>query len=429
MTLATLQTETEPIESSMAQCPECHKVLKKKSLARHMREIHPKIENILNCPLCDKSFARKSNLTRHIESNHSEKVTERTSNDLKSMANRDKKFHCSVCGLSFKQKCHYTEHIRIHQGFRFNCSHCKKSFSRATTLKQHMLATHPDLTTANTEITSSNAVTTELKKSEDGNIILCEVATTDCEGDVEPQSKRCCNKPNHQEHDHSGCTKVAYLQHDDHVDFLHSCGDVFCHDEKVPLGQAPHTFDNLHAISLQHPSEETKTPAGAHDDHSACASVGFLPHGKHVDFLHNCGSVSCRHETNDYCIQGATTVNHSACAKVAYLHHNDHVDFLHSCGRLFCHDEEVSFGQAPHTHENLHAMVGPLTSTVSEASSTRPDTVQGSSPTSRHTAKKARNLSSAGHQKTPNPSSASCVFSSTAPIDQDLDSSFCDFFE
>eukprot|EP00603_Paraphysomonas_imperforata_P011742 CAMPEP_0114472270 /NCGR_PEP_ID=MMETSP0104-20121206/12292_1 /TAXON_ID=37642 ORGANISM="Paraphysomonas imperforata, Strain PA2" /NCGR_SAMPLE_ID=MMETSP0104 /ASSEMBLY_ACC=CAM_ASM_000202 /LENGTH=440 /DNA_ID=CAMNT_0001646243 /DNA_START=15 /DNA_END=1337 /DNA_ORIENTATION=+ len=437
--VAAQNVESEPIESSMTQCLECHKVLKKKSLARHMREIHPKIDNILNCPHCDKSFARKSNLTRHIESNHSEKVIEKSSNDLKSAANRDKRFHCSVCGLYFKQKCHYTEHIRIHQGFRFNCSHCQKSFSRATTLKQHMLATHPNVTATTTETISSNT----LKKSDNGNIILREVATTESDDDGEPKCKqRCCSKSTeklpsqhtvtNQDHDHRGCTKVAYLQHDDHVDFLHSCGSVFCHDERVPLGQAPHMFDNLHAISLQHPSEGTKV-FGAHDDHSACASVGFLPHGKHVDFLHSCGSVSCRSHTTDSSMQGqGEAFDHSTCTKVAYLHHNDHVDFLHSCGRLFCHDEEISFGEAPHTHENLHAMVAPLTSSVPETSSNRPESLLGSSPTSSHMAKKARNTSSpppppnAGQQKAaPNSSSSDYV----CPIDQDMVSNFCNFFE
>lgn len=417
--------------SSMTQCTECHKMLKKKSLARHMREIHPKNESMLNCSHCDKSFARKSNLSRHIESNHADIVKDKEQNTA---ANKDKKFNCNVCGLFFKQKCHYTEHLQIHQGFRFECQHCKKSFSRATTLKQHMLATHPNIQVeSNTAINDKNA---GVKISEYG------VASAKCNDGSSIQStghnsSRCNHQHGHNHHyhrnqasahaDHKGCTKVAFLQHDDHIDFLHSCGSVLCHDEEVPFGQAPYTHENLHSMIVKGPEADGSNVS---PEHSSCTSVAFLPHGGHVDFLHSCGSVSCRDDSRPLhatSVQGSQ--NHKGCTKVAYLQHDDHIDFLHSCGSLFCQDEEVSFGQAPRTHDNLHSMVA--------NSSIMPvvvadEALQGSS--GQRVAKKPRNTSSPAHNVKSDESNY--LFSPTARhdenlchIDQDMVSSFCSFFE
>jgi uncharacterized C2H2 Zn-finger protein len=423
---------------SMTQCTECNKMLKKKSLARHMREIHPKNENMLNCPHCDKSFARKSNLSRHIESNHSDSV--KADKEQSAPTNKDKKFNCNVCGLFFKQKCHYTEHLQIHQGFRFECQHCKKSFSRATTLKQHMLATHPTV-----PADSSNSVSGDFKMA-GGKVSEYGVASARYNGDRSSHvagghASRCNHQHGHKQHchqrnqtsthaDHSSCTKVAYLQHDDHIDFLHSCGSVFCHDEEVPFGQAPYTHENLHSMVVRAP--ETRDSAVS-PEHSSCTSVAYLPHGSHVDFLHSCGNVSCRDESRPlHATAVQSSHNHEGCTKVAYLQHDNHIDFLHSCGSLFCQDEEVSFGEAPRTHDNLHSMVA----NNSVLPIVVADEVLHGGASGQRVAKKPRNTSSPTHNAKPDDSSSNYLFSPSARhdenlcnIDQDMVSSFCSFFE
>ncbi|XP_041449879.1 zinc finger protein 525-like [Drosophila obscura] len=73
------------------------------------------------CSLCPKSYAHKSNLTRH-----------------KQLHTEDRPFKCSDCLKSFKLKYHLQGHIRTHTSDRsFQCCHCSKSFKQKKALQQH----------------------------------------------------------------------------------------------------------------------------------------------------------------------------------------------------------------------------------------------------------------------------------------------------
>lgn len=51
-------------------------------------------------------------------------------------------FSCSLCGKSYKQKCHLKRHFTNHYGVKFSCSICGKNFGRKDTLRIHMLQVH-----------------------------------------------------------------------------------------------------------------------------------------------------------------------------------------------------------------------------------------------------------------------------------------------
>lgn len=145
----------EEVVGDITQCSMCHKFIRKNSMARHVREVHPATEEKVldhSCPHCPRQFARKSNLNRHIESTHASFLGNKES--VQEKASSERKYKCGECGLSFKQKCHYVEHVQIHQGFRFACLHCGKTFSRLTTLRQHARSVHNceiDATAARTQ--------------------------------------------------------------------------------------------------------------------------------------------------------------------------------------------------------------------------------------------------------------------------------------
>ncbi len=161
------------------RCEQCDKTFStKKILNRHIRELHISklIGGEIPCDKCGKTFSRQSNLIRHIAAVHSE-----------SDQQKNYKHCCHVCGAKFKQKCHLNEHSLIHIGVRHICSHCGHSFSRAQSLKLHISTHH----------------------THKGNNI---------DGDLSSTTNR--------SKDH--CKKIAYMNHDDHIDFLLTCGSILC---------------------------------------------------------------------------------------------------------------------------------------------------------------------------------------------------------
>ncbi|XP_035205650.1 zinc finger protein 117-like, partial [Stegodyphus dumicola] len=82
------------------------------------------------CEVCNKAFAQKSDLKRHI------------------LIHTGLKCHvCDVCNKSFTHKFHLNKHLLLHTGERPHvceegslvCEVCKKSFTQKSALKQHLL--------------------------------------------------------------------------------------------------------------------------------------------------------------------------------------------------------------------------------------------------------------------------------------------------
>ncbi|XP_061788354.1 uncharacterized protein [Nerophis lumbriciformis] len=102
------------------------------------------------CSLCDQSFSKKTDFTRHMRTHTGGKpfkcllCDERFTNKASwllhmSEHTRPKPFSCSVCDKIFSTKAEVTRHMRTHTGEKpFSCSVCDKSFSRKKTAVAHM---------------------------------------------------------------------------------------------------------------------------------------------------------------------------------------------------------------------------------------------------------------------------------------------------
>jgi len=78
------------------------------------------------CDLCNRSFAEKCTLKRHIR-----------------IHTKEKPWKCDTCGKAFNQSCSLQAHIRIHTGERpFPCEFCEKRFRQSTHRRQHMKRVH-----------------------------------------------------------------------------------------------------------------------------------------------------------------------------------------------------------------------------------------------------------------------------------------------
>ena len=81
-----------------------------------------------NCNVCNKSFAFKTGLSRHIKVVH-EGI---------------KKYECETCNKVFAQSEHLNSHqSAVHEGIKkYECKTCDKAFSQLHSLKDHQLAIH-----------------------------------------------------------------------------------------------------------------------------------------------------------------------------------------------------------------------------------------------------------------------------------------------
>lgn len=111
-------------------CPHCDQSFPYPSLLERHKLVHTGVREHL-CPICSKSFNRKSTLTEHHKRVHEVEKPK-----------RDKETVCLPCGLRFRYPANLRQHkLAMHNegAGAFQCATCSKTFKRPDYLKQHQL--------------------------------------------------------------------------------------------------------------------------------------------------------------------------------------------------------------------------------------------------------------------------------------------------
>ncbi|XP_063629096.1 zinc finger protein ZFP2-like [Cydia splendana] len=110
-------------------CPQCGKVLFKKSnLKAHQRLFHGGVTNH-RCDICGKYMCSRSALRRHL--------------DMHNNIKRPSTHPCTICGRKFQGTHHLQRHMYTHTGERpYKCTECESAFTQPYTLQMHLAKQH-----------------------------------------------------------------------------------------------------------------------------------------------------------------------------------------------------------------------------------------------------------------------------------------------
>ena len=151
-------------------CDKCSKVfMQKRNLKFHIEQMHES-EPIL-CDQCDFKTQREDTLRRHKFKLHG------TPEDRSNL----KQILCDVCEFSTHRLDSLQNHkLSVHQGIRFNCPECEKTFTQERNVKTHIKAIHLNETTLSChrcEYTTlwKNSMHQHIKTKHEGVVYKCQI--------------------------------------------------------------------------------------------------------------------------------------------------------------------------------------------------------------------------------------------------------------
>ncbi|CAH1953552.1 unnamed protein product [Acanthoscelides obtectus] len=110
-------------------CKICGKVVVRQNMYNHLK--NHRAERKFKCSVCGMTFKFKNNAERH------ERLHQKDSG----------KFKCHVCWKSFKDQSDYDEHM-THHNKTYTCPVCNEGFGRKFALKSHLYDVHPEVATS-----------------------------------------------------------------------------------------------------------------------------------------------------------------------------------------------------------------------------------------------------------------------------------------
>ncbi|XP_065365694.1 myoneurin-like [Calliphora vicina] len=120
--------------SSTNICLHCNKSFaKKKYLSKHLLVHDPVYEFV--CDICSYRFSSERKLRNHIQDDHTDKQT----------CLDDGPYACPDCPIIFQQKLELTVHRAMHREKTFKCQECNMSLKTLTDVNTHMSSKHPDV--------------------------------------------------------------------------------------------------------------------------------------------------------------------------------------------------------------------------------------------------------------------------------------------
>ncbi|CAH0563396.1 unnamed protein product [Brassicogethes aeneus] len=114
------------------QCAQCERNFTEKDLlTQHVKLKHKGFK--YTCPHCPKTYSTRSILQQHVQSQHGDPV-------------QRKKYECAQCDKTFASVGYLNTHIKsTHEGFKFPCPHCPKMYTERRGLYGHLQIKHAAL--------------------------------------------------------------------------------------------------------------------------------------------------------------------------------------------------------------------------------------------------------------------------------------------
>lgn len=139
-------------------CEHCGKAftrLQKRN--QHMRRVHPSADEAVTCDVCGRQFSILVGLKNHMRTHTGQKpyacdvcgrafARDDTLRFHKTTVHTDERsYQCKVCARPFARYKTLKIHMNVHDGKRFSCPFCDKSYSQKNDCRRHVRAQHGSL--------------------------------------------------------------------------------------------------------------------------------------------------------------------------------------------------------------------------------------------------------------------------------------------